>query len=74
MTTWTEQRDIDKKPKVQFMMMSYDEMIPEPNKAIKSRYKRLQPQFTFLTPKGFDTQAFGATLELIGKEMKLGHS
>ena len=32
----------------------------------------MQPQVTFLTPRGLDTTAFGATLESIGKEMKEG--
>ena len=72
-TTWADPYDIEDKPKLQFSLMSYDEMIPEPTKAYRSRFQRPEGGvFSFLVPKGFDTKAMGEKLEAIGKEMKNG--
>ena len=71
-TTWKHKQDIDDKPKVQFTLMSYDEMIEEPNKPCLSRYKREESQISFLVPRGFDPKIMGKTFEEIGKEMKKG--
>ena len=71
-TTWAEVKDIEEKPKVQFILMCYDEMITEPLKAFNSRYRRKVPQFSFLVPRGFDPKTVGEKLVTIGKEMKTG--
>ena len=71
-TTWEHNRDIKNKPKVQFILMSYDEMVSEPKKSYLSRYKREESQISFLVPTGFDPKAMGEVFEQIGKEMKTG--
>ena len=75
LTTWEDVNDIVDKPKLQFCMFSYDEMIPEPTKPVNDRYFRNKDragEFTFLVPNGFDLKLMGEKLEEIGKEMKIG--
>ena len=62
LTTWEESQDIKQKPKVQFALMCYDEMIAKPLEvsAFVSCTKRLIPKLV------------GERLEKIGKEIKKG--
>ena len=71
-TTWEELEDIKEKPKVQFVLMCYDEMVEEPLKAFNSRYQQPKPQLSFLVPRGFNPKLVGEKLEKIGNEMKKG--
>ena len=76
-TTWSEPRDQKEKPKCQFFLVAYDELIPEPTKWPLldrfSSWKRPEGgQFFFQVPIDFDVVSMGKKFQTMGKEMENG--
>ena len=63
-TTWPEPIDQKEKPKCQFFLVAYDELVPQPTKwpildRISSWKRRKGGQFFFQVPKDFDVVSMG---------------
>ena len=50
-------------------MMTYDELVPDPENAKYGITRREEPIMVFLVPEGLDLKAFGEHLIRIGTEM-----